>query len=153
MRTSVRAVVIKDNKLLVMDRNRYGHKFMALIGGGVEKDESPEKALKREVREESTLEIANPRLVITLDAGAVYGLQYIYLCDYVSGEPKLSVGSIEQKMAKSGQNLYTPKWLDVTVLEASNLLPVELKKQLVDFTRNGFPDQPLKLTITKDTKV
>jgi ADP-ribose pyrophosphatase YjhB (NUDIX family) len=148
MRTSVRAVVIKESKLLVMDRNRYGHKYIALIGGGVEKGESPKEALKREVREESTLEVANPRLIITLDAGAVYGLQYIYLCDYVSGEPKLSDNSIEQKMDKSGQNLYTPKWLDITDLEASNLLPAELKKQLIDFTRNGFPDKPLKLTIT-----
>jgi ADP-ribose pyrophosphatase YjhB (NUDIX family) len=153
MRTTVRAVVIKDNKLLVMDRDKYGHKFMALIGGGVEKGESPKEAVKREVREESSLEIANPRLIITLDAGIVYGRQYIYLCDYISGEPKLSKGSIEQKIAKSGQNLYTPKWLDITDLNASNLLPSELKKQLVDFCRNGFPGKPLRLTITKGSKV
>ena len=50
MRISVRAIVIKDNKLLVMDRNRFGNKFMVLVGGAVEMDESQKYALKREVK-------------------------------------------------------------------------------------------------------
>ncbi len=153
MRISVRAIVIKDNKLLVMDRNRFGDKFISLVGGAVEIGESQESALKREVSEEASLEIANPKLVIIEEAGEIYGLQYIYLCDYVSGDPKLSEGSIESKIARNGQNLYLPMWLDIKDLELSNLLPVELKKQLIDFIKNGFPSEPIKLTITKDSKV
>lgn len=153
MRISVRAIVLKDNKLLVMDRNRFGNKFISLVGGAVEMAESKEYALKREVKEETTLEIANPRLVIIEDAGEVFGRQYIYLCDYIGGEPRLSEDSIELKITKDSQNLYSPMWLDINDLEKANLLPVELKKQLIDFIRNGFPDAPIKLTITKDSKV
>ena len=79
MRYASRAVVIKDNQLLLMHRNKFGMEYYALVGGGVDPGETPEQALYREVTEEASITIANERLVILEDAGKMYGIQYIYL--------------------------------------------------------------------------
>jgi 8-oxo-dGTP diphosphatase len=153
MRTSARAVVIKDDQLLVMERNKFGFKYLSLLGGAVEPGEGTEEAALREVREESTMDVVNPKLVIIEDAGEVFGIQYIYKCDYLSGEPKLDPTSEEAKINAGGKNLYTPKWLNLSELESSSLLPQELKELLVKFIRDGFPDKPFELQVSKDSKL
>ncbi len=117
MRRAVRAIVIKNDSMLVMHRNKFGHQYYCLVGGGVDAGETEEQALIREIHEEASLEVANLRLVYIEEAGKPYGNQYIYLCDYVSGEPVLWEGSDEAKIHKLGQNLYSPGWLPLTDLE------------------------------------
>ena len=87
MRTSVRAIVVKDDTLLVMHRNKKGKEYYALIGGGVDPGESLEEALHRELEEEACIAVSNPRLVIIQEGGERFGLQYMYLCDYIGGVP------------------------------------------------------------------
>ncbi len=147
MRVSVRAIVIHEQRLLLMRRNKFGHEYYTLIGGGIDHGETPEAALYREVAEETTLKIANPRLVIVEDAGPSYGLQYIYLADYVSGNPVLAVDSEEAKDNALGQNLYQPLWLPTTELNTIDLLPIELKQVLLKHLGEGFPEQTIQLTI------
>ena len=55
MRTAVRAIIIKDNNLLVMHRNKFGNEYLTLVGGGVELNETKEQALVREVIEETSI--------------------------------------------------------------------------------------------------
>jgi ADP-ribose pyrophosphatase YjhB (NUDIX family) len=153
MRLSSRAIVIKDNKLLVMGRNRFGHQFVALPGGGVEEGESTKEAAVREIAEECSLKIDNLKLVIIEDAGEIYGIQYIYSADYVSGQLQLDPKSVEAKITKDGKNLYEPKWLDLEKLKETKFLPVELKDLIVEFIEKGFPESPVQLKIAKDSKV
>ena len=147
MRKSVRAIVVKDDALLVMQRDKFGQKFCALVGGGIDLGETPEQALHREVAEETGLTISNPRLVIIEDAGEFYGLQYIYLCDYVSGEPALAPDSEEAKISALGQNIYRPEWLPLSALPDAEIRPKELKTMLLRFIQQGFPTEPAALKI------
>ena len=147
MRTTARAIVVKDNQLLVMHRHKFGQEYYALIGGGVDFGETPEQTLYREVAEEASLQISNHRLVIIEDAGAIYGRQYIYLCDYVSGEPQLAADSMEAQITAGGQNLYQPLWLPLDQLPEINLLPKELKAMLLEYLPKGWPAEPLQLSI------
>ncbi len=147
MRKTARAIIIKDNKILLMYRNKFGEEYYSLIGGAIEVNETPEEALFREVKEETTLIINSPKLVIIEDAGSMFGIQYIYLCQYVSGEPQLDQNSMEFKITKDGKNIYKPLWLDVNLLSGVNLLPVELKDTLLDNLNNGFPDDVLNIKI------
>lgn len=147
MRKASRAVVVKDNNLLVMHRNKFGHEYYALVGGGIDLGETPEQALHRELQEESGITVTNPQLAIIEDAGDMYGIQYIYLCDYVSGEPALDSNSIEAKITEGGKNLYKPLWLPIKDLPATNLLPLELKDLLVTCLEKGFPAEPISLTV------
>ncbi len=147
MRKAVRAIVIKDNALLVMHRNKFGQEFYALVGGGIDMGETPEAALYREVAEEASLQITNHRLVVVEDAGDMFGIQYIYTADYVGGEPALQPDSPEALIQQAGQNLYTPMWLPLDQLASVMLLPKELQQLLVQYCPDSWPAEPIELTV------
>jgi 8-oxo-dGTP diphosphatase len=147
MRQAVRAIVVKDGKLLVMRRNKFGLQYCALPGGAMEIGEEQLQTLHRELTEETSIQMTNPRLVIIEDAGDMYGMQYIYLCDYASGEPALTPDSEEAKINALGSNLYEPQWLPLQDLPQANLLPKELKQTVIDGLAKGFPATPLQLKI------
>ncbi len=147
MRRAVRAIVVKDNALLVMSRNKFGNEFYSLVGGGIDVGEDEIQALHREVAEETGLQIQNPKLVVIEDAGDMYGMQYIYTADYVSGEPALDPDSAEAMIHVGGKNLYTPMWLPLAELPSANLMPTELKDVLVKHCASGWPEQAIELTI------
>jgi NAD+ diphosphatase len=145
MKHAVRAIVIKDNNLLVMKRNKFGSEYYTLIGGAVEMGEPLEVALHREVTEESSMTISQPRLVFVEDAGQPYGEQYVYLCEYVKGEPTLHPNSEEAKISAMGQNTYVPMWLPLVDLPKVNFVSGSLKEALLHGWQQGFPDQPIKI--------
>ena len=147
MRQAVRAIVIKDQSILVMHRNKFGQEFYALVGGGIDYGETPETALYREIAEETGLELTNHQLVIVEDAGDIYGIQYIYTCDYVSGEPRLAADSAEALITAKGENLYTPLWLPLSDLPGVAFQPKELQSLLLQHIGLGWPAEPIELTI------
>jgi 8-oxo-dGTP diphosphatase len=147
MRTAARAIVVKDGSLLLMHRNKFGHEYYSLIGGGVGPGETPEQTLYREVAEEASLSITNHRLVIVEDAGSMYGIQYIYLCDYAGGEVALGSDTIEAQINAAGVNLFTPLWVPITDLPNTKLMPRELKEAVIEGLAKGFPAEPLMIEI------
>lgn len=62
-KNAVAVIVDKDNKILLLKRSDYPDSWMpnkwSLVGGGIEKGESPEQAVKREIQEETELEISD----------------------------------------------------------------------------------------------
>jgi len=142
MRKAVRAIVVKDDALLTMHRNKFGEEYYTLVGGGIDVGETPEATLRREVMEETSLQISNPRLVFIEQAGDPYGDQYIYLCDYAAGEVALPSTSDEAKINELGQNLYTPMWLPVKDLQNAPFFTNKLKSALVHALSHGFPEKP-----------
>jgi len=144
MRKAVRAIVVKDNKLLVMHRNKFGHEYYTLIGGGIDHGETAEQALHREVMEETGVSIANPRLVFVEEAGQPYGTQYVYFCDYVDGEAALTEGSEEALIHALGQNLYTPTWLPLGELADAPFVSEKLKKHMLQAFKHGWRNQPVQ---------
>lgn len=145
MRKAVRAIVIKDDQFLVMHRNKFGQTYFSLIGGGIDFGETPEQSLIREIAEETQLSVANPKLVFIEETDEVYGTQYIYLCEYVSGEPKLAQDSMEAKIAEAGKNLYIPMWIPLNELSEAELLPIKLKEAILKALKNGWPKEPITL--------
>jgi 8-oxo-dGTP diphosphatase len=141
MKTAVRAIVIHDNQLLVMHRNKFGHQYYTLPGGGVRSGEGNEQALIRELTEETSIQVSGPRLVFTENPGPPYGEQYIYLCDYKSGEPTLHPGSEEAKINALGQNIYTPQWLSLNKLADVPFLSVRLRDAILESVKTTFPEQ------------
>lgn len=144
MKTAVRAIIIEDDNLLVMKRDKFGKQYYTLIGGHVELGEGFEKALLREVHEETMVRIANPRLVYIEDAVEPYGTQYIYLCEYISGVPMLHPDADERKINQGGQNIYTPMWLPLDQLDDIPFVPAKLRTKILKHVKNGFPEEPQK---------
>lgn len=142
MRKAVRAVVIYQDKLLVMHRNKFGTQYDTLPGGRVEPGESYEQALLRELDEETTVQVANQRLIFIEHAGDPYGDQYIFLCDYVSGQPQLKPGTDEAAIHKLGENLYVPSWIELRDLPNKPFVSERLKSKLLTALKTGWPVVP-----------
>jgi ADP-ribose pyrophosphatase YjhB (NUDIX family) len=151
MKQAVRAIVIKDNQLLVMHRNKFGQQYYTLVGGGVELGESLDMALMREIGEETGLQVANPRLVYIEEAEEMYGTQYVYLCDYAGGEVTLSPQSEEAQINQLGQNLYQPMWLPLAQLPEAPFVSPGLKQRILTAVQQGWPAAPEHFQHTQTT--
>ncbi len=138
----MRAVVVKDDHLLVMYRNKFGQEYYTLIGGGIDVGETPTQALIREVHEETGVQLADPQLVLVEEAGPIFGTQYVYLCHYVAGEPALHSDSEEAKIHALGKNLYVPMWLPLAQLPTMPFRSEELKQALLHGLQHGFAQPP-----------
>lgn len=139
MRRAVRAIVFKDNNLLVIKRNKFGKEYYTLPGGSMEIGESAEQALVREMYEETGVQIGDARLVFVEDAGEPYGVQYMYLANYADGEPKLNPKSVEAEISALGKNTYEPTWLPVSELPNAPFISEHTKSSLMKGLKDGFP--------------
>jgi ADP-ribose pyrophosphatase YjhB (NUDIX family) len=139
MRSAVRAIIIKDDKMLVMSRNKFGHQYNILVGGAIGPGETAEQALVRQVKEETNLQVTEARPVFIDEAGAPYGTQYIYLCTCSDGEVVLSPDSEEAKINQLGQNLYTPQWISLSEFTAAPFRSERLQKAILSGIEHDFP--------------
>ncbi|PID32383.1 hypothetical protein CR970_00805 [Candidatus Saccharibacteria bacterium] len=148
MRQAVRAIIIRNNnELLVMHRNKFGQEYYTLPGGSIDIGEEQLQALERELSEEmSGVSFSNPRLVYAENAGSMYGMHYVYLCDYEGGEPQLRPDSEEQAINQLGRNIYTPCWLALSDLPNVSFVSPKLQSEIIRCTETGaFPEQPQEL--------
>lgn len=141
-RTRAIAIIIKDSSLLVMWRSHNGQEYYAFPGGGVEKGEGVEEAVIREVGEETTVNVGLKQLLYKISYSDTGDKQYFYLCDYVSGEPKLAPDSPEEQRNKEGINLFRPMWLPLDSLPKTLLYPLEVRDWLIEDIANGLPRDP-----------
>lgn len=154
MRRPIRAVaiLIKDNEILLMWRNKEGKEYWTFPGGGVEGDEKIEEAIIRELREETTVEGKVEKLlyhqIYDHESDNNWGSeQYFYLCSYVLGEPKLREDSPEAEKMKTGTNLFEPQWVPLEKLTSLLLYPLEIRNWLIEDIKNNFADTPREATI------
>ena len=142
MRQAVRAIIIRDDSLLVIHRNKYGQEYYTLPGGGIDAGETQEQAIIRELAEETGVIVELGPLVFTEDPGEPYGRQYIFLCDYKSGEPALHPESEEAALNARGQNTYKPMWLPLSSLGNVRFMSPQLCRAIQNGIANGFPGAP-----------
>lgn len=85
----VAIIVDDDNKILLLKRSDNPDQWMpnkwALVGGAIEKGETPKQAVKREIREETGLEINNFLNLFSIQRN-LNSIEYLFACRY-SGEP------------------------------------------------------------------
>lgn len=84
---SVGAIVLKENKILLV-RHTYGTAKNKLLnpGGMIQQNELPTDAVKREVLEETGINV-NPIGMLSVRCSAK-GWYMVFLAEYISGEPK-----------------------------------------------------------------
>jgi len=130
MRTNKRvgAIVIREDRILLIHRFKNGQEYWVLPGGGVEDDETLEEALVREVMEETSLNLLSCEI---LDMCEIDNCQhYLYRCELSEGTPE--IGGPE-KSNSNENNIYILEWVSAKkVFEMNNLYPIFLKKCLVE---------------------
>lgn len=153
MRTAdaARAIVIHNSQLLVIRRTKPGgRKYMVTPGGHIEPGESPEETVLRELAEETMIEVANPRLVFVEDPNdEQFGLQYIYLCDYVSGDPQMHPDSEELVFQAQGGGTYEPMWFPLSKIPDEEYIfqSERVGQEILLGVKNGFPEEPKRWTL------
>lgn len=145
-RTRAVAIILHEGKVLLMHRNRKGFDYYVFPGGGVEAGETVEEAVVREVEEETCLKIRLDRCLYYHDYNDESD-QYYYLCEYLSGIPKLGEANEKESMRKNGQNIYEPIWVDVCRLKKMLVYPLEIRDWLILDLKEGFSEAPKKATL------
>lgn len=136
------AIVIKDNSLLVMERNKDSWAYFAFPGGGVEDGERTDEAAAREVLEECSIEVGIEKLLYSQDYDDG-SKQYFYLAKYLSGEVELNPDS-EESRENNPENYYKPQWISLDKIGGIRLYPLEIRDLLLDDYKNNFVDNPRK---------
>lgn len=148
MKMAVRAVaiVIRKDEVLLMERNNHGKAYHVFPGGGVEKGETVQEAVVREVKEETTLDIKIEKLLYHHHY-LPQGDQYFYLCSYISGEPQLGEGNEKDDMDNNTGNFYKPLWVKISEIKNLLLYPLEIRDWLLQDLQNNFQNTPREATI------
>lgn len=112
----VAAIIVKDNKVFATQRG-YGEwkDFWEFPGGKIDAGETPEEALRREIKEELDTEIAVGELFTTInfDYPTFHITMHCYLCTIENG----SLTLLEHEAAK---------WLSLEQLDSVTWLPADL---------------------------
>jgi 8-oxo-dGTP diphosphatase len=145
-RIRVATIVVKDDKVLLMHRINNGKEYYSFPGGGKEDNETLEEGALRELSEETTIEATIDKLVykLTWDSGDE---NYFYLCNYISGEPKLREDAEEIKEMADGTQMYKPEWVSVSELPNILLYQLEIRDLLIEDLKHNFPEVPKELFI------
>ena len=138
------AIIVNGDKVLLMHRINNGKEYNVFPGGGVEEKETIEKAVLREVQEETSLKIKMEKLLYYHIYKDINNEQFFYLCHYVSGEPKLGDGNEAQDMAKSDVNFYNPIWCEIKDLPQLLLYPLEVRDWFIEDVKTNFKNAPKK---------
>ena len=109
------AIIIKDNKILLMRRIKDGQEYFVFPGGRIKENESEEDAIIREVKEELSLDAKIDKLLFQIENRGQEELYF--LIKEFSGIPELS-GPEKERMNENNQ--YYPEWIDLD--KASNLV-------------------------------
>lgn len=123
----VRAVIIKDRRVLVLERHKDDDHFWCFPGGGVEKDESEQEALKRECLEEINVKIKVGRKIYHQDFKE--SPINFYLAEIVDGKVGKGNGP-EYQENNNYIGTHQPVWLPIKDLQKYDLRPNTLRDML-----------------------
>jgi ADP-ribose pyrophosphatase YjhB (NUDIX family) len=127
MSKRVCAIIIQDNKILLMHRIKDGQEYFVFPGGGIKENESDEDAIIREIKEELSLDAKIDKLAFQIENRGQEELYF--LIQEFSGIPALS-GPEKERMNENNQ--YYPEWIDLdTALNLPNFYPEEARTKLL----------------------
>lgn len=122
-------IVLRDTNILLMHRIYKGREFYVIPGGHIQKGEDPLLVAIREIEEETSVIVKDPKLVFEFKNYYKDNHDFYYICDYVSGEPELGG---EEKIKNSEENFFEPMWLPLEQVPEINLLPKFAREWIVE---------------------
>lgn len=135
-------LLLRENKVALIERHRAGLHYFTIPGGHIEAGETPEAAAVREAEEELGLKVAIRKLVVE---GNYHGSpQYYYLVDAIEGMFGAGTGE-EMNHVNPEKGTYQPVWMPVSQLLDQPIRPRRIAELLVRFVKEGWPEEPVKI--------
>jgi len=133
-RIRTRAIIMHDNKIVSMYREREGRVFYTFPGGGQEGNESEEECVIREVYEEFGITIKPIKKVYTYENQN--SIEHFYIADWLSGE--FGSGNGEEYQENRNNGIYIPKFIEISEIPNLPLMPPEVASAFyIDYMKNG----------------
>ncbi len=136
MRIRAGGILIEDNKLALIERHRGERHYFSFPGGGVDKGETFEEAVIREIAEELGLHVQVLRRIADLRFNGE--MQYYFLVEKIGGEFGTGTGE-EYREYDPNYGTYQPLWLPIVDLPNHNILPPKLAQLVIRSLANGWP--------------
>lgn len=127
-RVRSRAIVIHEEKIVSMYRERQGRIFYTFPGGGKEGNESEEDCVKREVFEEFGLIIQPIKKVYVYENQN--SIEHFYVAKWISG--KFGSGEGEEFKENQTNGIYIPKFIKISDIPNLPLMPPEVASVFYD---------------------
>jgi len=145
MRIRAGIILIKDNKVALIERHRAGLHYFVFPGGGVDEGESPEQAAIRETMEELGLEVAIKYKVAEVHLGQK-SRQVYFLVEQTGGQ--FGAGTGEEFTDSDPNNPekgnYLPVWMPINELSQNEkIFPVDVARLVVRSQTDGWPKEPI----------
>lgn len=136
-----RAIILKEDNIVVMERLKNGKHYYALPGGHIEKDESNEECVVREVKEEFNINVLVQKHLYDHVLNNEY--QAYYLCRWIDGQISKTDG--EEYRPDRNRGMYNPVTISLFSHEAEEIVPREIVEQIIkDYRKNDFLTRKLK---------
>lgn len=132
-RIGARAVIFNGDKVYLMYRRKNGKEYYVLPGGGVENNETLEETVKRELKEEFSVDI---KVIGYLGINEFNtSINHFFYCEIVSGTPVLGG---EEKEQNNENNYYEIRKVDVNDIDkyeiyAKEMITKALNKEYRDY--------------------
>ena len=128
-----RAIILDNNKILLIHRFNKGREYFVLPGGHIEKNESKEKTLIREIKEETNLDIKIDKYLWTLTNPSDNSNHHFFLVTEFTGDLKLGGPELKKN---SKEDTYILEWHNIKDITKLNLVPEILKNKILKIFSN-----------------
>ncbi|MDO5557850.1 MAG: NUDIX domain-containing protein [Clostridia bacterium] len=125
-RESARAIIIEENQMVVMYREKQNMIYYVFPGGGLEENEDIKDCVIREVKEEFGIDVEPLKEVYLYEDSST--IQHFFTCTWKNGA--LGTGDGEEFQGNMEKGIYIPMLIDINRLTGVNLLPEKVTKQL-----------------------
>lgn len=142
MRNRAGIILIKENKLALIERHRGGLHYFIFPGGGMDEGESEEQAAIREAYEELGIVVEIEQKAAELARPS--GRQFYFLVRHVGGEFGTGTGE-EYGEYNPNYGTYLPLWMPMDEALQKNVLPRELAEFVVSSHRDGWKSECVML--------
>jgi 8-oxo-dGTP diphosphatase len=145
MRIRAGILLIKENKVALIERYRAGLHYFTFPGGGVDEGETPEQAAIREAQEELGIQVAIKQKVAEVQFGQ-NSRQIYFLVEQIGGEFGTGQGEefIDPAPDDPESGVYIPTWISINELPLhKNVYPADVAKLVVKSVKEGWLQDPV----------
>ena len=135
-------LLLQEDKVALIERQRAGLHYFTFPGGHVEEGETPEQAAVREAAEELGLQVVIKKTLARMGWQGKW--QHYYLVEAVGGTFGTGRGE-EMIMSGPEKGSYLPVWMAIDDLLKQPVLPHEMAELVALHARDGWPAQPIIL--------